>query len=1375
MMGLMANGTLLHASQEHSVSSVTGYRLYTSDMDYDKAVIVSDMSQVMEQYEIVDVKLPDGQTVSPEEVSYTVNESGDYAFEITYEDDSQEKTEEIPETDQIEDKADEGNSVQEDADIQVEQNALPTQVVEEVEQYREDNVVEPQLETETLTITVSLPVKEEEEETVETSVDDSQEAKTTAQKASNKTVQTKSSASSRANWGSYDDYNSKKTWTLDDFDQRIQSYSGDNMDYHASNNPDAVPNTSRVKYKSEVNRADNNNNGARFRFGSNYSEYTGTYEKNYLQSGLVTSKIEFDFSKDFMFVGEVQIGSLFGNPSESPNTEVSDVDGGATISFVPEKDLSAAVNNAKKGRGSGYNLGAYKVLKNSIVCEYDTSTDIRYWIDKSDGSGTAAVDYWVWRKQLNQAGDVRYGSGGAHDTYLQGKDMWTAANGITDSGNGREYKWENVSHIGISVTDYTGVVPVKSDGSSVSGNYGRYTTDRVSLGHHNTGTMKYEINYKQSNNGLTFKIQQPNRQIREVTMNVSQAFAGRSDKKMRLVFTFGAAYLKGGSHYSGYFSDTSNTALGPGQINVWAKEMAVTPDLQRSATDVRWLESGIAQPTRSTNNVAYVGDASNNSSSSGFANKDLYPVAGDRVYVQFEFKPYTKVMPQPTGTNSGTLTLRQKDIKVVDKNGSQINGLNVGSKQIYYRHSYHNYWSTYNGGNLTVSSNDVTSGNTIMVRIQLNLPELDNDSREEYFVTGKVTADYQVGNSKISYNLDLFNANGNKIPVTRDPKLIGFNGQDNTTDIRMILTGNKNNISSLQNITNGGRDYDAWSGNPKSIHYGVGYRPFSDRSNRKYAIYSDGRPNDTVEVKYKRQSMTKPSLNVNDMTTLDKDASLDFKPKDDIRYIIEYSVTDGTFNNASIKAGVSDRGKTTGKRVIWASDKVTVENGFEIYANKLSVTMSKQEFNGFANASNKGEYYRKIARAAGIKVFQTSKYDFTDLTYGNQTGISGNGVHTGVENALKNPGTAYEVPIQFENNATKVVKYIKLTITDDTPSVVATDGSIKDMSAEKIIFDGENFTVSGTFKLKKSDGTFMNYNDLQDKSKVKVALYKKNPSGKTHADKFYRWVGGSQADMDGQDTVNGQKVNKVEVPAKIIDNKDRTFTVTFTLYNHQDGQTTGSQNWISKEWDHLSEYRIYCWTDSNGSDIKYDNISDTGTDSVEIGNVGNKVPSSTTKMNIIEKDSGNLPSTMFEISNVKLSDDGTELSDKRKTTTISLKKITSLTDFNKAEHNYKYEVSVNETQYDTSNRPYAKLTQSGTNKTFNATYLKFENNKFVDVKKDNPVLGTIAYPSNKNFLPQSIRFGMRANQQNGLTSKTQFIGTGHFKFKRIALNGGNNP
>ena len=65
--------------------------------------------------------------------------------------------------------------------------------------------------------------------------------------------------------------------------------------------------------------------------------------------------------------------------------------------------------------------------------------------------------------------------------------------------------------------------------------------------------------------------------------------------------------------------------------------------------------------------------------------------------------------------------------------------------------------------------------------------------------------------------------------------------------------------------------------------------------------------------------------------------------------------------------------------------------------------------------------------------------------------------------------------------------------------------------------------------------------------------------------------------------------------------------------------------------------------------------------------------------------------------------------------------------------------------------------------------------KFVDVKKDNPVLGTIAYPSNKNSLPQSIRFGMRANQQNGLTSKTQFIGTGHFKFKRIALNGGNNP
>lgn len=1358
MMGLMANGTLLHASQEQSVSSVTGYRLYTSDMDYDKAVIVSDMSQVMEQYEIVDVKLPDGQTVSPEEVSYTVNESGDYAFEITYEDDSQEKTEEISETDQIEEKADEDNSVQEDADIQVEQNALPTQVVEEVEQYREDNVVEPQLETETLTITVSLPVKEEEEETVENSVDDSQEAKTTAQKTSNKTVQTKSSASSRANWGSYDNYNSHKVWTVDDFDKKVQSYTAASMEYNASSNVDAVPNPGNVRYEDNVTKAENNGNGARFRFGKNYTASTGvSYNKNYLQSGLVTSKIEFDFSKDFMFSGEMRVGYNFGTNTQTADTLVRDVDGGATISFVPENQLNNAIANAKKGRGSGYNLGAYKVLNNSIVCEYDTSTDIEYWIDKDDGTGAAAVQYDIHRLQLNQAGDVRYGSGAFSE--LVGKDIWSAANGTAQGESGSHF--ENVSHFGISVTDSTGVVPVTNTTDSAT--YNKYTTDRIQLSHANDGTISYEINYKQNGNQLTFKIQQPNGTIRETTMNVSQAFSGRSDKKMRLVFTFGAAYLKR-NYYSSYFS--AGDSIGSGQIDIWAKEMGITPDLQRTATDVRWLESGIAQPSRSTDNVAYVGNPSNNSSNSGFANKDLYPVAGDRVYVQFEFKPYTTIMPQPSGTNSGTLTLGQKDIKVVDKSGNQISGLNVGSKKIYYRHSQLGYWEEYTSGKvLNINPGDVSAGNRIMVRIELNLPELDNDSREEYYVTGKVTANYQVGGSKISYTLDLFNANNNRIPVTRDPKLIGFNGQDNTTNVRTIMSGNANNISSLQNITNGGSFDNANGGNPKSIHYGVGYRPFSDRNSGKYAIYSDSRSNDTVEVKYKRQSMTKSNLNVDSMTTLSKGDSLDFKPEDDIRYIIEYSVTDGTFNNANIKAGVTNRGKTTGKRVIWASDKVTVDQGFEIYADKLSVTMSKQEFDGFANATDKGEYYRKIAKTAGIKVFQTSKYDFTDLTSGNQTGISGKGDHAGVTNALNKPGTAYDVPIQFQSGNTKVVKYIKLTITDDTPKVVGSDGKISHQTSEKIVFDKENFTVSGTFKLQKSDGSTVKYSDFQDKDKIQIALYKKNPGEK----EFQRWANKTEA-------TGGASVNagvKVRFPVDINANSDGSFTVTYTLLNSPANRP--DVNWIDKTYVDQSEYRIYCWTEGNGKDIKYGDVNDITVETILDSTNQSIVPTSTTFMSLIEKDNNNLPSTMFEISNVKLSDDGTELSDKRKTTTISLKKITGLTDFDKAEHNYKYEVSVNETNSDSSNRPYATLTQSGTNKTFNATYLKFESNKYVDVTKNNPVLGTIAYPSNKNSLPQSIRFGMRADQQNGLTSKTQFTGTGKFKIERQSLDGGNNP
>ena len=55
-------------------------------------------------------------------------------------------------------------------------------------------------------------------------------------------------------------------------------------------------------------------------------------------------------------------------------------------------------------------------------------------------------------------------------------------------------------------------------------------------------------------------------------------------------------------------------------------------------------------------------------------------------------------------------------------------------------------------------------------------------------------------------------------------------------------------------------------------------------------------------------------------------------------------------------------------------------------------------------------------------------------------------------------------------------------------------------------------------------------------------------------------------------------------------------------------------------------------------------------------------------MRMIKKENGNLPSAMFNISDVQLNDNGNELSDHRKTTTISLKELDDLNDFNKAQH-----------------------------------------------------------------------------------------------------------
>lgn len=1342
LAGLMTGA--IYAKDEQSVYSQTGYRLYVDEISETSGTIYSDISQVTEDYDIIEVKMPDGQTVDPENVKYTVDASGDYSFEIKYQ-----KKQEIVETKLNDQQVFEEIQKKEEQNqtdvLNVEDKDFSEEVIEKVKPDTEDlsSEIDELYETEEVTLAVSLPSKKEDkslikEEKLSKDIQDQY-----AENIQN-SVQTTSEPVMRL--GSNSKFNSLKIFTIDDFPSRWTAVSNGHM--NNNNNPDS----STVIFNNDVANAEDNANGAMFRFGTHAS--SGYGKEYWLQQGAVFSNIKFDLDKDFILEGSMKIGDAFGGNSSAYNDKNIQIDGGVTISFVPENQISAARQNAFYAKGAGYRLGAFNTLNNSIVCEYDAGSPTYY-----KSSHNTSNNFVLNRDFFSSIGDNYYAQSGNAVSDFNGKNIFNLSDDVKGQG------MYNVPHIGVSTTDVNGL-PQANESSS-----------RTVVSTKKNIVNSYRIEYSYQNKQIVF-IFRENGLEKRITQNISQLYKRLSSKKMKLVFTFGAAYLNQDRFdLSDYFGSNHN-----GQIEIWVKELLVTPDLKRTNTKVRWLESGTSVANDDKNHNAYF-----QNNSYDYNNRKLWPVAGDTVYVQFSFKPYTDIMPQPESVIPGKLYIKVKELNVVDENGNIVSGLSLGSPEIYCKKGNNDWWYRANDTDyITISSDDVTNNTgESFVRVKLQLPQItDSDSKSQYYVTGKLEGTYEVGKSKTIYTVQLMDVNSNKIPVSRPPKFIGWNGTDYYNSIRVISS--KNNIdSSLRFTGNYGSKNDS-KGRPKSIHYGVGYKLFS--VDGEYYIYEDRNKNQIYDIKnfnYKTATMS----NLKDITTVDpvndrtEDLKLDFS--EDRRFILEYKLQDPNYRKTEAEklTGNPDRGKATGKRVIWASDNVVVSNGYEFFAK--NVVMSKDDFKGFDTVSDKGKYYRKIAKEAGVKIFKTSNYDFDDLINGNYTaasGLSGNGKHDGVNDALQNPGNPYDVTLQYKDSkGTISTRTIKLTIQEDSPKVMSIDGKIADQPSEKIIFNGENFTVSGTFKLMKDDGSIVDYDTFNDKANIKVALYKKNPSNKNKGDKFYRWSNRTQADTDGQDTSSSGRIDKLQVPATITDNKDGTFTVIFKLYNHQNGNDSGSQNWITKEWDHLSQYRIYCWTDKNGQNIKYSQLDDRGTDSVEINHVGNtaQVPSATTTMRMIEKENGNLPTSMFEISNIILNDDGTELSDKRNTTTVGLKSLDGLTEeeLNKADHDYYYEIHVNESNTDNLQRPYVTLTQSDTQKSFNATYLTYDSNKksYTNITKTNTLLGSIAYPSNKNSLPQSIRFGMRADRQTGITSNTKFMGTANFKFVRKSLQEVANP
>lgn len=1355
LMGLLGNITMSYADDSQYVYSQTGYRLYVDEIDSKSATIKGDNSDVQDGFKITEIILPNGTETTENEVNYVVNESGEYTFKIIYQNDSNESDVQS-EGMQLQNDNDEKTEttvpqLQEDdllesEQLETENIQLPKEVINDVEQYRMENSKdsmlekhEVQQETEEVTLTVTL-LESEEKSNNDISTESSNDSYQTRinQLSEIQTFSLSQSGNTARAIGGYD-YSTQKKWNTSDFSVRFTGNTNSHLDYNTN------PDVSSVIWQNNVANTNDQNNGAKFRFGSRLGTSDTPSSAYWLQQGLVISDITFDFKKDFVLVGEMKVGQAY-QEGEFGVTDIP-VDGGVTISFLPGNQVETAKTRAKNAWSPAYRLGAYNTLANALICEYDTSSDDYYNVGDTR-------NFTLGEDVFQLVGDYKYAASGNAYPSLNSENIYSS------SRNGHP----NLGHIGISTTDGN----AKTTQSESSG--------RVNMaGNEKAGLITYKITYSASSKQVKFET--TNDYTRTTTLNISSLYnrlqsAGQLSN-MKLAFTFGAAYTNLNRYLSesNYFVTGTNDP-GKGQIDIYAKELYVSPDLKRTPTKVRWLNNGLdVQSDNSTYN-AFTKDGS----TMVYNDKSLWPVAGDRIYAQFSFKPYTNVMPQPNSISNGKLYVSVKDLKITDDSNQDISGMSLGTPKIYCKKGNNNWFECGSTDYVTLNSTDVTNGAEVYIRVELKLPKINTDITK-YNVSGTVESRYEVGNSIATYSVPMMDANRNKIPVSRNPKIIDYNGQNYSSSTRIIKSGTK----VLQNISNEGNKTSV-SGNENSLHYGVGYQPFS--TGNYFSIYQNGYDQDISSIQYSYASMNNLSSITNSANiSKDKGATLTLDATTDTRYIVKYEIQDSKYSSKTESlTGNTNRGKVNGSRVIWASGNVKVQNGYEFYA-KQDVTMTKDEFAGFTDSNaDKASYYRKIAEKAGAKVFKTSDYDFTDLIASDKSKISGNNKHNQITDALDNPGKVSQVELKYtDSSGTTCIRTINLTIQDDTPKVVSVNGNVEDTRAEKIIFDGENYTISARFKLVDNDGSPIDTKDFewhQVKDKIHIALYKKNSPISGGSDKFYRWANGTEADDDGKDTTP-QKNPKLELPVDLTYNNDGTFTVTYTLFNNNEQSPTS--NWVQKQWEDGAQWRIYAWTDTNSTSIEYDNLSNGTYDELEDNAIGT-IASSTTTIRLIEKEDGNLPTAMFVISGVKLNDDGTELTDHRSTTTISLKNVDGVEDMENAEHDYYYDVSVDNAdgQSDSSNRPYITLTQSDTQKTFNATYQKYDdsNKTYTDITKDNLLLGSIAYLSNKDSLPQSIRFGMRADKQNGITSNKDFIGQAHFRFVRKTLSsyqGGANP
>lgn len=1183
---------------------------------------------------------------------------------------------------------------------------------------------------------------------------------------------------------SFDYYGARLDWTRDQFANNTTYFvSGNGMNFNGNVALDDAMNI-RAEASSNVGLA--STSVPTFRYGSQQNIRD---EKAWIQYSHGFSNITLDLSKDFAITGTLNVGSDFGkldSNSEGAKTNRHfgdgkgvNIDGGVTISLIPEDQTSFIIQDAKNGLSGAFRLGAYGVFRNSIVMEFDTSTVQGY----GSTTGSPSDSFTIASRDGSKTYESEYGQTGDYSYEAQDIKNITGQYWYNTSFSNFKNNQSYVSsraHVGISLTGRNGFVESENN-----------ATPRAIVGKNDsqeTGLFNYRIEYK--NGKLTFGLGKNANGWRytTVTMNLP---ANYKNKRYQLATSFGAVYQNWTYYNDGTFfknritADQYDGTLGTGQIELTLQGVYTAPSLDNVASQVAFAKTDGSGSLGTENNQngyvnAYSGGYVENGDSADEAmhKRRQFPVEGDTIIVQNNADVQSLFNGLNYAGNGQPITLKEitfKNVKFVDSSGTEISGTPPGlntnasglSIQYYYSTDGGSTWTKASKSNKNLNKSISGSNSPLRWRAVMRLPEttsVTNGTNTQFWLKGEVIVQLTRSGNTITYNLPLYQQNNSRITFFSDPKDVGNNSLSKES-ARLISPGS--NIKTLSGNGQGNSE--------NSLSYGLSVKYNSTQTTTPYNPSWEGQDS---TYSYKSISEIRNSSSENRNDSPDANVTL----QEDTRYLVRYTMYDSQFNdsNGSTRflpelAKNPDRAKSVTTRVIWNSDHVKIQNGYEFYLES-KVEMTPEELDGFLTAPDKGSYYRKIADKANVAVFQTANADWTNLA--NSSTISGNGNHTALTDAINHPGTPYDIPIQFKNGGVTIEKTVSVVVKDDTPKVVSDTGgnTIGDQPAEKVIFDREDYTISATFKMTDSSGANLNldtfdWNAVQ--GDIKVALYKKNGDKATgNKDAFYRWANRTDADTEG--SVSQGRQAKVDLPATLKYNNDGTFTVTYRLLNSS--SSTSNENWIQSKWEDNAQWRIYAWTDANKPTKDYSSLRDTNTDKVALGAVDNQVPSVTTVIKVIEKDNGNIPSSMFEISNVRLTEDPetNELINKDPKTTISVKRIDGA-DSN-AKHDYYYTVAVGNTDVDNSKRPYAILKQTNTGRSLWATYLRYDpaKNSYSDVTIDNKEIGKISYNTvvvNNETINSSIRFGMRANILKNLSDKQDFTGNTSFTFTRYSIGG----